>query len=217
MATETTNYGLIKPDLTDQIDVEQLNGNFDKIDEEIKKAADAIPPVATTEKAGIVKPDGTTVYTDPDGTLHGAQTYVLPPATPNTLGGVMIGANLTIGENGKLNAYANIQTDAVPTANSQNVPLSGGTYSMIHGLTVMVNNLNGQVVSLTTGLTWKTAVSTFADIATTYGTPELGWTVNCLDTGYTYQYDGTSWILIFASTVPVASVEDVWDVLEGRA
>ena len=37
MATQTVNYGLIKPAKTDNIDIEDLNNNFDIIDAELKK------------------------------------------------------------------------------------------------------------------------------------------------------------------------------------
>ena len=47
--------------------------------------------VATTETAGIVKPDGTTITVDPDGTIH--SDYVLPEATSTTLGGVRVAAD----------------------------------------------------------------------------------------------------------------------------
>lgn len=214
MATQTTNYGLTKPSAFDPVDIEVLNENFDVIDEQIKKAADAIPPVATQEVAGIVKPDGTTVTVDPDGTIHGAQTYVLPVATEAVLGGIKIGKNLTVGSDGKLNAYAEVLKDALPTAGSQNVPTSNGTYLALAELDYAFSELNKQVVSLTTGLTWKPAVSTHDDIATAYPAPSVGWTVMCLDTGYAYQWDGSDWIFVMASLVAVASVGDVGSVLE---
>lgn len=44
--------------------------------------------IATEEKAGIVKPDGTTITVDEDGTIHGANTYELPNATNETIGGI---------------------------------------------------------------------------------------------------------------------------------
>ena len=213
MATHTTNYNLTKPGENDPVDIDVLNDNFDIIDTKIKEAKDAIPPVATPQVAGIVKPDGTTVTIDQDGTIHGAQTYVLPQATANTLGGVKVGENLTIGENGKLNAYAAVVKDASPTQGSHNVPESGGTYNMIAALNTQVNTLNSQVVALTTGLTWKEAVATYNDIATTYATPSAGWAVTCIDTGRSYYYDGTSWVFIFTSLVSVASVADVQTVL----
>lgn len=217
MATQTKNYNLTKPEPTDLVDISVLNDNFDVIDEKIKEAADAIPPVATKEVAGIVKPDGTTVTVDPDGTIHGAQTYVLPAATENTLGGVKLGKNVTMGEDGKLNAYANVETDAEPTSGSTKVPLSGGTYAMIQSVRDNVSGLSAQVVALTTGVIWKEAVATYADIATTYPTPSDGWTVMCLDTGFAYQWDGTVWNKIFASLVPVATTSEVRAVLEGTA
>ena len=48
-------------------------------------------PVATTEAAGIVRPDGTTVTVEADGTIH--SVYVLPQATSTTLGGVRVAAD----------------------------------------------------------------------------------------------------------------------------
>ena len=45
-------------------------------------------PQATYERAGKVRPDGTSITIDPDGTIHGANTYELQPATTSSLGGV---------------------------------------------------------------------------------------------------------------------------------
>lgn len=59
---------------------------------------------ATTQQLGVVKPDGTTVTIDGDGTIHGAQTYVLPTATEDTLGGIKVGSGLEIDEDGILDA-----------------------------------------------------------------------------------------------------------------
>ena len=42
MSTSTTNYGLIKPELTDAADITATNENWDKIDAELKKKT-AIP------------------------------------------------------------------------------------------------------------------------------------------------------------------------------
>ena len=47
-------------------------------------------PVATAESIGGVKPDGTTITVDEDGTIHGANTYELPIASNTVLGGVKI-------------------------------------------------------------------------------------------------------------------------------
>ena len=40
MSTKTTNYSLVKPDLTDSADITAMNGNWDTIDTELKKKAD---------------------------------------------------------------------------------------------------------------------------------------------------------------------------------
>ena len=41
MATSTSNYRLTKPDGTDLVDIDELNGNFDIIDRQLKANADA--------------------------------------------------------------------------------------------------------------------------------------------------------------------------------
>lgn len=58
-----------------------------------------------------------------------------------------------------------------------------------------------------TNIDWKEAVSTFDDIATTYPTPNDGWTVNVKDTDYTYRYNGTKWVAISANAIPKATNE----------
>ena len=47
-------------------------------------------PIATEETLGGIKPDGTTITVDEDGTIHGANTYELPTATTDVLGGVKV-------------------------------------------------------------------------------------------------------------------------------
>lgn len=214
MATTTLNYGFIKPDSNDDVDITALNENFDNIDKQLKIAKEALPPVATKTVAGIVKPDGTTITVDPDGTIHGAQTYQLPMASGNTLGGIKIGKNLTMQEDGTLNAYASLETDSVPTKGSSNVPTSGGTFTMIDSVDKKVDSVTESVKVLSTGLKWKNAVDTFSAIATTYPTPEEGWTVMCLDTGYAYQWNGENWIIVYLALAPVASSDDIEAVLE---
>lgn len=53
-------------------------------------AGEYILPVATEETLGGIKPDGTTITIDEDGTIHGANTYELPTATTDVLGGVKV-------------------------------------------------------------------------------------------------------------------------------
>lgn len=86
---------------------DELNSKVDKVtgktlstndytDEDKGLVASAIQPddYATTSSAGLVKPDGTTVTVDADGTIHGASTYTLPTASTSTKGGVKVGDHL---------------------------------------------------------------------------------------------------------------------------
>jgi hypothetical protein len=49
-------------------------------------------------------------------------------------------------------------------------------------------------------LVYKQSVATYANIATTYPTPEIGWRVVTKDTGIAYRYDGTTWLEMDMST-----------------
>lgn len=44
---------------------------------------------------------------------------------------------------------------------------------------------------------WKESVNTFDDLASTYPTPESGWTVSVKATNITYRYNGSEWIDIY--------------------
>lgn len=62
--------------------------------------------LATTSTIGGVKPDGTTITVDSDGTIHGVNAYTLPTAATDVLGGVKIdGTSITINENGVITAH----------------------------------------------------------------------------------------------------------------
>ena len=47
MSTTTTNYGLVKPELTDAADITAMNTNWDKIDSELKNASESDIFIAT--------------------------------------------------------------------------------------------------------------------------------------------------------------------------
>lgn len=87
---------------------------------DITNGTDANVPIATTSVAGKVMPDGTTITVAADGTISSAAAYTLPPATTSTLGGVIVGNNLTVDANGTLDA-----TDTTYTAGT-NVQISAG-------------------------------------------------------------------------------------------
>lgn len=74
------------------------------------KASSLRSGVATTEDAGVVKPDGTTVTVDQDGTIHSAAAA--PIATSDTAGIVKPdGSTITVDQDGTLHG-----ADATPTA-----------------------------------------------------------------------------------------------------
>lgn len=77
--------------------------------------------IATVNKAGIIKPDGTSITIDADGTIHGASTYTLPTASATVLGGVKVGEGLEISEDGTLKATApTIDTTNLAKLNERN-------------------------------------------------------------------------------------------------
>ena len=61
-------------------------------------------PVATEETLGGIKPDGTTITIDADGTIHGANTYELPTASDTVLSGVKIDNDTIKSNNGVISA-----------------------------------------------------------------------------------------------------------------
>lgn len=65
--------------------------------------------------------------------------------------------------------------------------------------------VDNAISAVVTNLDWKDAVATYTDIATTYTTPENGWTVNVKDADITYRYNGTEWITISANSIPNAT------------
>lgn len=75
-------------------------------------------PAATTSTLGGVKPDGSTITVDEDGTIHGATTYTLPTASTTVLGGVKVdGTTITIDSNGVIKGSA-AQPYALPVASA---------------------------------------------------------------------------------------------------
>ena len=61
-----------------------------------------------------------------------------------------------------------------------------------------INNMSG-------GLNWKTSVATYTAIATTYPTPSNNWAVKVNDTGYSYKYNGSAWVLFDNGVIPIAT------------
>ncbi|MFW2500400.1 hypothetical protein [Clostridium diolis] len=67
------------------------------------------------------------------------------------------------------------------------------------------NEVDNKISQVVSNMDWKESVATYADIATTYSTPDDGWTVNVKDTDITYRYSGSAWIPISANSIPLAS------------
>lgn len=61
---------------------------------------------------------------------------------------------------------------------------------------------------LTINMTWKDAVDTYDDIATTYPNAQDGWTVFIKDTGFTYRYNDGAWVQISTYNLPLATASN---------
>ena len=77
-------------------------------------------PPATTSTLGGVKPDGTTVTVDADGTIHGASSYDLPTMSSAVKGGAKLGSGLAV-------ANDMLSVDASTVANGVLPVAQGGT------------------------------------------------------------------------------------------
>jgi hypothetical protein len=66
MSTLTTNYGLIKPQLSDPANIEATNANWDKIDNELKSINDNLPEEVAKLQTKITCGTGT-----PSGGVNG--------------------------------------------------------------------------------------------------------------------------------------------------
>lgn len=76
-------------------------------------------------------------------------------------------------------------------------------YGIINAYTK--NEIDNKISELVTSMTWKPAVATYADIATTYPNPQEGWTVVTTDTNIAWRYTNGAWIEISANTIPIVT------------
>ena len=65
--------------------------------------------------------------------------------------------------------------------------------------------------AIISGIDWKEAVATFADLATTHTSPVEGWTASVNDVDTVYRYDGSTWVVLANGTVPLATA-----VIDGK-
>lgn len=94
--------------------------------------------IATTQRAGIVKPDGTSITVDNDGTIHStAGTYELPTASTTTKGGIKVDGTTVVVNDETLSAVPY----QLPTASDQ---VKGGV--KVDGTSITINN---EIISAT--------------------------------------------------------------------
>ena len=157
----------------------------------------------------LVFDDGILTFTTPDGIVHqvlSVDSKVIPNSANPVSGGAVNtalagkqdaltfdqtptdGSTNPVESNGIYDALAlkqdTLNFDSTPTDGSANPVTSHGIYAAIS--------------AVTSGIDWKEAVATYADIATTYPNPEDGWTVTTLDDDHTYRYNGSAWVDLFS-------------------
>lgn len=71
--------------------------------------------------------------------------------------------------------------------------------------TLTAAEITAKISEAGSGMEWKEAVDTKSKLSTKYSSPKKGWTVSVLDEGNTYQYNGTSWIVVSGNNMPNAS------------
>ena len=134
MATRTRNYNLIKPDGTDLVDIDDLNGNFDIIDTQLKANADGLAgkqdklTIDSTPTQGSTNPvTSGGIYT----VLQNKQDKLTFDTTPTS------GSTKPVTSGGIYTALSRKQNtltfDSVPVRYSTRPVYSGGVYSALLG------------------------------------------------------------------------------------
>ena len=157
----------------------------------------------------LVFENGTVTFTTPDGVAHAVLS--VDSAVTSGSGNPVSSGAVSTALAGKQDT---LTFDQVPTDGSTNPVESNGVYDALAGkqdtLTFDTAPTDGStnpvtsagiytaISAITTGIDWKEAVPTYADIATTYPNPQDGWTVTTLDDDHTYRYTGTEWVDMFS-------------------
>ena len=76
-------------------------------------------PAFETDTGKFKIGDGTTAYNSLDYIGDGGEAYTLPPATADTLGGIKVGTNLSITEDGTLSATSSTPSNMMTTNTAQ--------------------------------------------------------------------------------------------------
>ena len=226
MATQTTNYQLNKPDITDKVDITVLNANADIIDDELHKLSTEKQDTMTLDdepKEGSQNPvtsDGIKKAFDKvQGSLNFDEQPTAGSDNPVKSKGIKSYVDKKVSEIDVSEQLATKQDklnwDASPKSGSQNPVTSNGIYNANAVLSEGLSDLRQQTGALAAGLIWQNAVANFDAIASTYGSAEKNWAVTVKDTGYTYVYDGSAWVLALVSTVHLMSEVEARIILEG--
>lgn len=77
-----------------------------------------------------------------------------------------------------------------------------------NNITDHINYIYSLVSGLTSGRTWKDPVTNFVDLATTYHTPEIGWTAAVTSTNILYVYNGSTWVATTGNTPMLSATTD---------
>lgn len=82
MSTTTTNFGLIKPELSDPADITAFNANWDKIDEKLQESAGGVTKSVVVEATLLASSWGLNIYTWTNSNITSANQIIeLLPAT----------------------------------------------------------------------------------------------------------------------------------------
>lgn len=101
---------------------------------------------ATTSAVGGVKPDGTTITVDNDGTIHGASTYSLPTMSSTTKGGAKLGSGLSVASDAlSVKATTDAQIDSIAGGTSE----SGAESLSTSGLTRLWSKITAAFAAAT--------------------------------------------------------------------
>lgn len=153
---------------------------------------------------------------------NGTQKWVNGPGAKSDWSETSPSSDAYIANKPTLGDAASSNKTNTPTSGSTDVMTSGGTFTALAGKADNATTLSGygindaytkteideKISELVEGMTWKPAVATYNDIATTYPNPQEGWTVCCTDTNIVWRYSGGQWVQISANTIPLASATE---------
>lgn len=154
MALETTNFGLIKPELTDPADITAFNENWDKIDEQLLKAGESGgSDLIQTEPGSEVEGEEPTLDPIVEQVIRKIITEVVTPIVDDTLTPHIENKenphSVTASQIGALT-----QSDVVDnlTSTSTNLPLSANQGRLLKESlgTQVTYSLSGTTLTITT-------------------------------------------------------------------